>query len=135
MNPSQPRLAIIENEVHVGRSLCLLLEDMEIKPTHFLSSRDAVTHLLAHPEAYDAVLLDFFHGPEDLQGWEILDLLLDSIPQMPLMVMSGHADFPRQKIEKMQLPVEVPVFEKPLTTADMEQVAERSRLRTSHPVT
>jgi len=89
MTDARPTVFIVDDDLSVRNSLALLIESAGWQPEMFGSAQE----FLIRPPTFrpSCMLLDIFLP--DLHGCDLLQQLADR-PEMPIIVMSGHADVP-----------------------------------------
>lgn len=84
-NFANKTVLIVDDEESVCEALCALLEKEGYRPVPTLTAREAVT-AVKHGEQ-DLVILDIALG--DADGLEVLDVIKDIRPAMPVLILTG----------------------------------------------
>jgi len=89
MTDARPTVFVVDDDLSVRNSLALLIESAGWQPELFGSAQE----FLARPPTFwpSCMLLDFYLP--DLHGCDLLQQLADR-SEMPIIMMSGHADVP-----------------------------------------
>ncbi|MFV0420725.1 response regulator [Oleidesulfovibrio sp.] len=83
-----PHVLLVDDEPAFGDVLARRLRRRNIRVTHALDGDTALRMLLSN--AFDVVLLDLKMA--GISGLEVLNVLKRMVPDVPVIMISGHAD-------------------------------------------
>ena len=83
-------IVAVEDSAVVRRLIEISLESLDVSVTTAANGVEACEKLLASPP--DLLLLDI--GLPDMDGWEVLDFILEqpSLDGLPVVMLTGHTD-------------------------------------------
>ena len=79
---------VVDDEASIRRTLREILEYEDLEVEEAEDGEEALQRL--QEGRYDVVLLDIKMPKRD--GMEVLEILADSMPELPVVMISGHAD-------------------------------------------
>lgn len=124
------RLVLIDDEPGVLRALGLLLQTMHFEVLSFNSGRDAIKLICEEP-AIDLVVTDL--RMPDLDGLQVLKLVQRLCPELPVIVMSGHAC--QSDIQGLQNHGAKGFLPKPFTPSQFKTALQNAALEMGAPKT
>ena len=85
---------VVDDEPGVRELAVQMLRANGFEAEDVASGEEALARVARQPRAYDLVLLDL--AMPQMDGLEVRRALLDSRPNLPILMMSGYADLGRE---------------------------------------
>lgn len=83
-------IIVADDQIEVLDMLIRSLRD-DTRTVHaFSTGREALTYLQQHPNQIGLAILDLDYGPNEPDGLEILPQMLDSVPDLPIIMLTGQ---------------------------------------------
>ena len=83
-------IIVADDQIEVLDMLIRSLRD-DTRTVHaFSTGREALTYLQQHPNQIGLAILDLDYGPNEPDGLEILPQMLESVPDLPIIMLTGQ---------------------------------------------
>lgn len=83
-------IIVADDQIEVLDMLIRSLRD-DTRTVHaFSTGREALTYLQQHPNQIGLAILDLDYGPNEPDGLEILPQMLESVPDLPVIMLTGQ---------------------------------------------
>ena len=83
-------IIVADDQIEVLDMLIRSLRD-DTRTVHaFSTGREALVHLKQHPDQISLAILDLDYGPDEPDGLEILPQMLESVPDLPVIMLTGQ---------------------------------------------
>ena len=83
-------IIVADDQIEVLDMLIRSLRD-DTRTIHaFSTGREALTYLQQHPNQIGLAILDLDYGPNEPDGLEILPQMLESVPDLPIIMLTGQ---------------------------------------------
>ena len=83
-------IIVADDQIEVLDMLIRSLRDDTRKIHAFSTGREALTYLQQHPNQIGLAILDLDYGPDEPDGLEILPQMLESVPDLPVIMLTGQ---------------------------------------------
>jgi DNA-binding NtrC family response regulator len=83
-------ILVADDQIEVLDMLIRSLQDDTRTVQAFSTGREALAHLKQNPDAIGLAILDLDYGPDEPDGLEILPQMLEIIPDLPIIMLTGQ---------------------------------------------
>lgn len=83
-------IIVADDQIEVLDMLIETLQSNTRRVQAFSTAREALAYLKQHPDRSGLVILDLDFGPDEPDGLEILPHMLDAVPDLPIIMLTGQ---------------------------------------------